>query len=81
MELAGFASLDTDEHSDPLLHSGSMHWGYWVHHSSQEHCWAFPGVLPDCQSVAGDADYHTVAGTEGVARTGYAEDTDHGFPG
>ena len=40
-----------------------------------------PGVLPDCQSVAGDADYHIVAGTVGVARTSYAEDTDHGFPG
>ena len=80
MELAGFASLDTDEHSDPLLHSDSMHWGYWVHHSSQEHCWTVPGVLPDCQSVAGDADYHTIAGTEGVAGTDYVEDTDHGFP-
>ena len=40
-----------------------------------------PGGLPECQSVAGDADYHTVAGAEGVAGTSYAEDTDHGFPG
>ena len=39
------------------------------------------GMLPDCQSVAGDTDYHTVAGTEGVAGTDYVEDTDHGFPG
>ena len=53
MELAGFASLDTDEHSDLLLHSDSLRWGYWVHHSSQEHCWAFPSVMPDCRSVAG----------------------------
>ena len=57
-----------------------MHWGYWVHHSSQEHCWALPGVLPDCWSVEGDADFQTVAGTEGVAGIGSAEDTDHGFP-
>ena len=40
-----------------------------------------PGVLPDCQSVTGDADYHTVAGTEGVAGTDSVEDTDHSFPG
>ena len=40
-----------------------------------------PGVLLDCQSIAGNADYHTVAGTEGVAGTGYTKDTDHGFPG
>ena len=39
-----------------------------------------PDVLPDCQSVAGDADYHTVAGTEGVAETDYVEDIDHSFP-
>ena len=37
--------------------------------------------MPDCRSIAGDANYQTVAGTEGVAGTGYAEDTDHGFPG
>ena len=80
MELAGFASLDTNEHNDLLLHSGSTRWGYWVHHSSLEHCWSFPGVLLDCQSVAGDADYHTIAGTKGVAGTGYTEDTDHSFP-
>ena len=49
--------------------------------TSLEHCWAFPGVLPHCQSVPGDADYQTVAGTEGVAGTGYAKDSDHGFPG
>ena len=29
----------------------------------------------------GDAGFQTVAGTEGVARTGSAEDTDHGFYG
>ena len=40
-----------------------------------------PGMLLDCQSVAGDVDYHTVAGTEGVARIGSVEDTGHGFPG
>ena len=73
--------MDTNEHSDLLLHSGSMHWGYWMHHSSLEHCWAFPGMLPDCQSVAGDADYQTVDGIEGVAGTDCAEDTDHGFSG
>ena len=39
-----------------------------------------PGVLLDCQSIVGGADYHTVAGTEGVAGTNYIEDTDHGFP-
>ena len=36
--------------------------------------------LADCRSIAGDTDYQTVAGTEGVAGTGYTEDTDHGFP-
>ncbi|XP_066395813.1 ferredoxin-dependent glutamate synthase-like [Miscanthus floridulus] len=35
----------------------------------------------DCWSVVGDTDFQTVAGTEGIARTGSAEDTDHGFPG
>ncbi|XP_066373822.1 uncharacterized protein [Miscanthus floridulus] len=47
---------------------------------AMEHCWAFPGVMLDYRSIAGDADYQTVAGTEDVAGTGYAEDTDHGFP-
>ena len=37
-------------------------------------------MLQDCWSVAGDADFQTVAGTKGVAGTGSAKDTDHGFP-
>ena len=37
--------------------------------------------MPDWRSIARDADYQTVAGTEGVAGTGSARDTDHGFPG
>ena len=37
--------------------------------------WRVAGLL-----VTEDADYQTVASTEGVARTDYAEDTDHGFP-
>ena len=52
-----------------------------MHHSSQEHCWALPAMLQDCWSVAGYADFQTVAGTEGVAGISSAEDTDHGFPG
>ena len=79
--LVGSTSLDTDEHSDLLLHSDSMRWSYWVHHSSYEHCWAFPGVMSDCRSIARDVDYQTIAGTKGIAGIGYAEDTDHSFPG
>lgn len=79
--LVGSASYYTDEHSDLLLCIGSRHWDCWVHHSSQEHCWALLGVSQDCWYVVGDADFQTVADTEGVAGTGSAEDTDHGFPG
>ena len=38
-------------------------------------------MLQDCWSVAGDADFQTIAGSGGVAGTGSAEDTNHGFPG
>ena len=38
-------------------------------------------MLQDCWSVAGYADFQTVVDTKGVARTGSARDTDHGFPG
>ena len=52
-----------------------------MHHSSQEHCWALPGVLQDCWSVAGYANFQTIADTEGVAGTSSAGDTDHSFLG
>ena len=37
-------------------------------------------MLPNCRSIAGDADFQIVADTEGVVGTGSSEDTDHGFP-
>ena len=47
--------------------------------------WSIVGHPLACCRIAsllrGDADYHTVAGTEGVAETDYVEDTDHSFPG
>jgi hypothetical protein len=78
VELAGSASLDTDEQSDQLLHSGSMHWGCWVHYPSWEHCWALPDVVLDCQSAARDAGCHTITGIEDIVGSDYVEGTSHG---
>jgi hypothetical protein len=79
--LAGSSSWDTGEHSDQTLHNGSKHWGCcWVHHSSLEHCWAPPGVVPDCQTVVGgaiDSDCHTAVGIRDTAGSGSAEGTSH----
>jgi hypothetical protein len=52
-----------------------------VHHSSQEHCWALPGVVPNCQTAVGavaGSGCHTVVGIGDVASSGSARGTGHG---
>jgi hypothetical protein len=52
-----------------------------VHHSSPEHCWALPSVVPNCQTAVGGAagsDCHTAVGIGDVAGSGSAGGTSHG---